>query len=105
MRKTKQARKAKPGMTKPFVFGTEGVRQFDRPLRYLREAALKVRGLAYLIENHHDEPGTPLDFEDINSGIGLILTQCSRSILRHTRGIEERSLTTMVKRSSKEMKP
>jgi hypothetical protein len=46
----------------------------------LREVSAKLRSVAYLIENHRDAIGEPLDIEDIYWGIGILLSELSWSI-------------------------
>lgn len=46
----------------------------------LRILSTKLRSIAYLIENHHDQVGDPLDIEEINWGLGMILTDLSQEL-------------------------
>jgi hypothetical protein len=50
------------------------------PATKLRLLSAKLRSIAYLIENHHDEVGEPLDVGDIYWGIGLLLTEISYEV-------------------------
>jgi hypothetical protein len=66
----------------------------------LREASAKLRGLGYLIENHHDEVGEPLDIDDIRWGIGLLLTELSGTIRRIAVQLDENLLNESHKKKS-----
>ena len=46
----------------------------------LRETSAKLRSIAYLVENHHDEVGEPRDISDIHWGLGLLLTELSGAV-------------------------
>jgi len=46
----------------------------------LRILSAKIRSVAYLIENHRDEVGEPLDRDDIYWGLGRILTDISEAV-------------------------
>ena len=46
----------------------------------IRLLSIKLRGIAYLIENFHDDAGEPFDIEDIFWGIGMVLSEISQNL-------------------------
>ena len=48
----------------------------------LYEASLKLRGVAYLLKNQTDDPGTPLDLGEIQEGIGLTVEDIAKTIFQ-----------------------
>lgn len=55
----------------------------------LREAGYKVRAIAHLIEIQGDCGFEVLDAQDVQMGIGLILTACSETVLSVARKLED----------------
>ena len=50
------------------------------PKTAIRLISIQLRSIAYLIENHSDEVGSPLDLEEIHYGIGLLLTELGQKL-------------------------
>lgn len=62
----------------------------DNEYRDLRLISSKLRAIAYLIENHKDEVGYPLDIEEVYWGLGEILNNLCAEIRELATNSEKR---------------